>query len=261
MRTQPIACTLAILITGSVLLLTGISCINDTDLGNNDDGSTVTDADGNVYRTVKIGNQVWTTENLRTTKYNDGSPIPHAALQTTWDSSFYNLQDAYCYYKNTTNADNIKKFGALYNWYAVNTGKLAPAGWHVPTDEEWDTLMTYLITNGYNWDGANEGNNIAKSMAAKEKWESSNMDGAIGNDLTKNNKSGFSAVPGGGRDPADADHKGFYGIDSVGCWWSSTDWGSTCTWNRSLSYDFSDFLRPFSGKNCGFSVRLVRNSN
>jgi uncharacterized protein (TIGR02145 family) len=250
-----------VVIVGSFLLLTGVSCNNDTVIGNKDNSGTVTDADGNVYQTVKIGNQVWTKDNLRTTKYNDGSPIPKLSDQTAWDSCFYTLGEAYCYYKNTTNVDSIKKFGALYNWYAVNTGKLAPAGWHVPLDEEWDILKDYLIASGCNWDGATEGNKIAKSMAAKEIWKSSSIDGAVGNDLTKNDKCGFSALPGGARDPAEADHKGFYGQDSSGGWWSSTDWGSTCTWNRSISYDYEDFLRPFTGKSCGFSVRLVRDSN
>jgi uncharacterized protein (TIGR02145 family) len=258
MRTQPKAYASVIVIVGCVLLLMGVSCNNDTVTGNKDNGGMVTDADGNVYLTVKIGNQVWTTENLRTTKYNDGSPISKLTVQTTWDSCFYTLTDAYCYYNNTTNIDSIKKFGALYNWYAVNTGKLAPAGWHVPTDEEWDTLQTYLIANGYNWDGATTENKIAKSMAAKEDWKSSSIQGAIGNDLTKNDKCGFSALPGGARNP---DFGGFYGQDSIGGWWSKTNWGSTCTWNRSLSFDYEDFLKPFSGKNCGFSVRLVRDSN
>jgi len=150
-------------IFGSVLLIAGLSCNNNNIIGNN---STVKDADGNVYQTVKIGNQEWTMENLRTTKYNDGTPILNITSQTTWDSCLYTLTEAFCHYNNTTNSDSIKKFGALYNWYAVNTGKLAPSGWHVPTDEEWDTLQNYLMENGYSWDGTTGENKIAKSMAA-----------------------------------------------------------------------------------------------
>jgi uncharacterized protein (TIGR02145 family) len=107
---------------------------------------TVTDTDGNVYQTVRIGNQVWMAENLRVTKYNDGSAI-------TLDTSGNNMDNAttpkYCYYNNTTNADSIKKYGALYNWYVVspaNPKKIAPAGWHVPTDSEWTVLEKYLGT-------------------------------------------------------------------------------------------------------------------
>jgi uncharacterized protein (TIGR02145 family) len=258
MSTRRIAYAAALGTVGSLLLIAGVSCNSDT--GNNvkiNEG-TVTDADGNVYRTVKIGNQVWTAENLRSTKYNDGTPIPNLAGQSAWDSCFYTLAEAYCYYNNTTNADSIKKFGALYNWYAVNTGKLAPAGWHVPTEEDWDSLQDYLMANGYNWNESTTENKIAKSMAGKTDWQSSVIEGAVGNDLSKNNKSGFSAVPGGARDP---DFGGFYAHDSSGWWWSATNWGATCTWGRSLSFDFEDFLRPFNGKNCGFSVRLVRDSN
>ena len=133
--------------------------------------STVKDADGNVYTTVKIGNQVWTVENLRTTKYNDGSAIPLVTDSAAW----VNLTTpGYCYYNNTTNADSIKKYGALYNWYAVDTKKLAPAGWHVPTDAEWDTLQNYLIANGYNWDGTTDEQQDSKIPGGKDGLESIN---------------------------------------------------------------------------------------
>ena len=126
---------------------------------------TVADADGNVYQTVRIGNQkfvaqVWTVENLRTTKYNDGTPIPHLTDSVAWIND---TLGAYCYYLDTTSGNIIKKYGALYNWYAVDTKKLAPKGWHVPSDEEWNTLQDYLIANGYNFDGTTTGNKIAKS--------------------------------------------------------------------------------------------------
>ena len=100
-----------------------------------------------MYQTVRIGDQVWMAENLRTTTYNDGSPI---TLDTS--GKFWTFADTekYCYYANTINADSIKKFGALYNWFVINTNKLAPVGWHVPTMEEWDALQDYLIANGYN---------------------------------------------------------------------------------------------------------------
>jgi uncharacterized protein (TIGR02145 family) len=260
MITKAIAYTAALGIFGSILPMAGISCVNGTGIGGSSSG-TITDADGNVYRTVKIGNQVWTTENLRTTKYNDGSRIPNITGEIPWDSCTYTLTEAYCYYNNTTNSDSIKKFGALYNWYAVNTGKLAPAGWHVPTDDDWDTLQNYLIANGYNWDEETTDNKIAKSMAAKTGWKSGSDDavgsGAIGNDLTKNNRSGFSAMPGGTRTPG----IGFSGLDSNGYWWSAANGGADCTWNRSLYFDFEDFNRKFNSKSNGFSVRLIRDLN
>ena len=98
-----------------------------------EDHNLVKDTDGNVYHTVTIGTQVWMKENLKTTKYNDGTPIPLVAESKAWG----NLSTpAYCWFKT--------KYGALYNWYTVNTGKLCPLGWHVPTDAEWTKLITYL---------------------------------------------------------------------------------------------------------------------
>jgi uncharacterized protein (TIGR02145 family) len=145
------------------------------------DTGTVTDADGNMYKTVRIGNQYWTAENLLTTKYNDGSSIGSAC-------NFYN---------NTTDAAAKKKWGAFYNFSAVKTGKLAPKGWHVPTNAEWDTLQNYLIAHGYNDDGTTSGNRIAKSMASTTDWQVSGEPGALSIDLSINNASGFSALPAG----------------------------------------------------------------
>jgi hypothetical protein len=92
------------------------------------DAGTVTDIDGNVYQAVKIGNQVWTVENLRTTRYNDGTAIPYVTDNSAWANL---TTPGYCYYFNDSTA-NADKYGVLYNWYTVNTGKLSPAGWHVP---------------------------------------------------------------------------------------------------------------------------------
>jgi uncharacterized protein (TIGR02145 family) len=145
------------------------------------DTGTVSDGEGNVYKTVRIGNQYWTAENLRSTKYNDGSSIGSA-----------------CYFYNTTtDAAAKKKWGALYTDAAANSGKLAPAGWRVPTGSDWDTLMNYLILHGYNYDGTTKGEKTAKSLAASSDWPASTDSGAIGNDLSLNNTSGFSALPAG----------------------------------------------------------------
>jgi uncharacterized protein (TIGR02145 family) len=210
---------------------------------------TVTDADGNIYHTVKIGNQVWTTENLRTTKYNDGTAIPLVTDKNAWN---YLTTPGYCWYDNDKN--NMNKYGALYNWYAVNTGKLAPKGWHVPSDEEWDIFEKYLIANGYNWDRTTEGNKIAKSMAAKTDWETATAPGTIGNDLTENNKSGFSALPGGYRVDGD-----FRYIGGCGDWWSATKSSASYAYFRHLVY-VTHYLDRYGHhrKSCGLSVRLLR---
>jgi hypothetical protein len=100
----------------------------------------VKDIDDNSYVTKKIGNQVWMAENLKTTKYNDGSAIPLVTDNTGW----VNLTtDAYCWYSNDPGTYG-NTYGALYNWYAINTGKLCPEGWHLPGEDEWTTLSTYL---------------------------------------------------------------------------------------------------------------------
>ena len=231
----------------ALLAVTGgyepVSADNDT--------GTVTDIDGNVYKTVKIGNQVWTVENLRTTKYNDGTPIPLVTDGAAWAAL---TTPGYCYYNNTTNADSIKKYGALYNWYVVNTKKLAPKGWHVPTVAEWDTLQNYLIANGYNWDGTTTGNKIAKSMAAQTDWKTDTNPGATGNDLFKNNKSGFSALPGGWRF-----FIGFFNLfGRFGVWWSATELDASTACDRRLGFDDGTLGRGVLSKSCGFSVRLLR---
>ena len=185
------------------------------------ESSTVTDIDGNVYHTVKIGNQVWTVDNMHVTKYNDGSPIMLATDIITWKTAGDQKIGAYCYYNFGTSEYSIKKYGAYYNWYAIDTTKLAPTGWHVPDSADWAILKNYLIANGYNWDGTTDGNKAAKSLAAKTDWLTVKKRGAIGNDLNKNNKSGFSAL-GGGYCHSDGE---FHYLDKIGYWWSTTSGG------------------------------------
>jgi uncharacterized protein (TIGR02145 family)/uncharacterized repeat protein (TIGR02543 family) len=212
---------------------------------------TVSDKDGNVYKTVLIGNQTWMVENLRATKYKSGNSIPTVTDSATWA----NLSTAgYCYYNNTTNADSIKKFGALYNWYAADSENFI-SGWHLPDTSDWSTLQNYLIANGYNYDSTTTGNKIAKSMAATTDWSTSTNTGAIGNDLTKNNSSGFTGLPSG------RCSYGFYYIDTNGAWWSSSSSiGSEVAWYRDLGYSsYNLSIGVTNGyKNSGFSVRLLR---
>lgn len=209
------------------------------------------DADGNTYTVIKIGNQFWTVENLRTTTYNDNTVIPHVTDATEWA---HLSTPGYCFYDNSTDPAAQEKWGALYNWDAVNTGKLAPEGWRVPTNAEWDTLQNYLIANGYNWDGSTTGDKIAKSMAAQTDWPSSTAAGTIGNDLSKNNASGFSAFPGGCR----GDFGDFLAQSNDGLWWSATENDASNAWYRDLYYDYENLIRNYEMKRCGFSVRLLR---
>jgi uncharacterized protein (TIGR02145 family) len=214
---------------------------------------TIIDIDGNVYKIIRIGSQVWTAENFRSTKYSDGVTIPHVTDSTAWNGL---TTAGYCFYRNTTNSDSIKKFGALYNWYCIATQKLAPVGWHVPDTTDWNILENYLIANGYNWDGTTDSNKIAKSMATKTDWAEYYWPGSIGYDMSSNNTSGFSAMPGG------VCYRGFGYIGINGYFWSSTEYN--VYWSAAYVYSLSTSgiqLSPgiSDSKRCGFSVRLVRN--
>ena len=240
------------LLSIAVLLLAFATACDKTDDpgGDTPSAGTVKDADGNKYNTVKIGNQVWMVENLKTTKYNDGTPIPNVTDNSEWANL---TTGAYCNYDNLES--NAATYGRLYNWYAVNTGKLAPKGWHVPTDDDWTILENYLIANGYNYDGTLDEDKIAKSLCAKTNWELSDEAGTPGAAPENNNSTGFTALPGGYRYGYTGafDHIGEYGL-----WWSSTEGNETNAYSRHLGYDYEDLYRNGYGKDYGFSVRLVR---
>jgi uncharacterized protein (TIGR02145 family) len=220
---------------------------------------TMTDIDANSYTTIKIGTQWWMKENLKTTKYSDNTAIAYpGADNNAWGN---NTTGAYAWYNN--DIANKTTYGALYSWHAVNTGKLCPAGWHVPNYEEWSTMEVYLQNNRYNYDGSVDtdndratNNKIAKSLAAITNWTSSTKIGAVGNtdypfirDLSK-----FTALPGGYR------HSNgfFYFVGDIGLWWSFTEYNVTDAWYRSLFYDNSEMSVVSSGKVFGLSVRCVR---
>jgi uncharacterized protein (TIGR02145 family) len=213
----------------------------------------ITDRDGNVYHTLTIGTQTWMAENLKTTQYNDGTAIPLVTDNTAWGNL---TTSGYCWYNNDT-ATYKNTYGALYNWYTVNTGKLAPKGWHVPTDVEWTTLQNYLTANGFNYDGSTSGDYYAKSLAAATNWVADSGKGTIGNDLSKNNRTGFSALPGGGRF---INYGTFINVGGCGYWWSSTEGDTSYAWYRYMNYDGSSVYRGDGSGQNGFSVRCVRDS-
>jgi uncharacterized protein (TIGR02145 family) len=185
------------------------------------DPAIVTDADGNDYNVIRIGTQLWMKENLRTTKYNDGNLIPNITENSQW----INLSSpAYCWFNNDLDNYGIT-YGALYNWFAISTSfngnkNVCPTGWHVPTETEWTTMESFLITNGYNYDGTTSGNKIAKSLASTTNWESSTNQGAVGNiDYPeKRNITGFSGLPAGDRQINGL----FWGFGTNAVWWNST---------------------------------------
>lgn len=213
-----------------------------------DQNDQVTDADGNIYSTVTIGTQTWMVENLQTTKLNDGTAIP---LGATWT---YPTTPAYCWYNN--DIANKGTYGALYNWYAVGTGKLAPIGWHVATDAEWTILENYLLANGYNYDGTTVGNKYAKAMASTLYWTSSMYTGVPGSvDYpTFRNKSGFNAVPAGARNEIGV----YYYMATSTYWWTSTESSATWANMRSIVNNAIDVRSGSYGKSTGLSVRCIK---
>jgi uncharacterized protein (TIGR02145 family) len=220
-----------------ILLAVTLFCIGLTGL----QAQTVIDIEGNVYKTVTIGKQVWMKENLKTTKYNDGKAILLVTDDKAWGAL---TTPAYCWYKN--DAKSYKNtYGALYNWYTVNTNKLCPKGWHVPADEEWTTLTTTL------------GDESVAGGKLKEKgtthWESPNA-GAT-------NESGFTALPSGYRNFAGAfDISGSNAIffRSNGCWWSSTEHYDFNAYYRRLYNAINEIYSSLSAKQFGYSVRCLR---
>jgi uncharacterized protein (TIGR02145 family) len=217
----------------------------------------LSDGDNNVYRTVKIGTQDWMAENLKTTRYNDGQAIIHREKSDDWSGQ----EGSYCWYDNNSRAYK-SLYGALYNWTAVNTGKLCPTGWHVPDIDEWKTLENYLITSGFNFDGTTTENRLASSLAATTKWEASTEPGSPGHTSTVNNRSGFSALPAGMRDPTHG-WDTFKGIGSSCGWWTATEMGSFalhCSLDNHYSYLHLDDPQQLSSTlwSYGFSVRCVK---
>lgn len=209
---------------------------------------TVKDIDGNIYHTIKLGTQVWMVENLRTTKYNDGTAIPLVTENTSWKAL---ITPAYCWYDNDE-ATNKKTYGALYNWYTINTNNLCPIGWHVPSDSEWTILTDYLTNNGYGYQG-NE-TDISKSLASKSGWTAFSEIGSIGNEQSNNNKSGFTAFASGIRFNDGA----FLHRGNFAKWWSSTETSDESAQIRLISWN-NGFVTTYSNdKQNGFSVRCVK---
>lgn len=212
----------------------------------------VIDIDGNVYPSVKLGTQEWMIENLKTTKLNDGTSIPNVTNSNEWVKL---STPGYCFLKNGGTV--TKTNGAYYNWYTVNTGKLAPKGWHVPTTNEWTTLEDYLISNGYNFDGSVFEDKIAKSLASQTGWFSSTNSGTIGYNQSANNKSGFRGLPSG---RCCGEYGSFYDVGVYCFLWSASDnlFEPGRAWFRSLNYDEKTFDSYYTTKTSGFSVRCVR---
>lgn len=222
---------------------------------------TVMDQDGNNYLYLPYGNQIWTVQNAEVITYRDGTPIPQVQIidQTEWSEL---TTGAWSYYD-----DNDPSKGIIYNWYAVagihdtdpNTPnkELAPEGWHVPSDQEWLELESYLITNGYNYDGSTSGNNLPKAMASKYGWNTSTTLGEPGNDQHLNNSSGFNAKPVGTRYGYQTGSSSGAGIYAV--FWTSTPSFGDYSWFYNIGNgSTSTHLYGGNFRTDGMSVRFVK---
>jgi uncharacterized protein (TIGR02145 family) len=197
---------------------------------------TENDVDGNTYKTIAIGTQVWFAENLKTTKYNDGTAIPNITGSNDWISL---TTPAYCWYEN--NIENRELTGAKYNWFAASSGKVCPAGWHVPTDAEWTTLTNYLG---------------GQSVAGAKLKETGTTHWAAPN-TGATNSSGFTSLPGGQRQEADGS---FTGLGIYDIWWSSTPDNTLKSWYRSNSWLNTEIFQSAGSLNVrGFSIRCLKN--
>ncbi|NDB34622.1 MAG: hypothetical protein EB023_04615 [Flavobacteriia bacterium] len=192
------------------------------------DQDPVSDIDGNSYKAVGIGKQIWMAEDLKVTKFRNGDSIPRIQSVIDWEIAYQSYQPACCYF------DNDPSKGMLYNWYALNDPRgLAPEGWHVPTDDEWRTLEKKLKED--------QGTKMKNTSG----WNNS------GNG---DNSSGFAGLPRGYR----YNEGYYYKFGEEGFYWTSTESGSLNAWNRSLKFDSPQLLRGNYNKNGGFSIRCMK---
>ena len=198
------------------------------------DAQIVKDVEGNVYLTTQIGAQTWMAENLKTSEFSDGTEIPFVPDEKAWNAL---KTPAYCWFRN--NIDNKEIYGALYNWYAVNTGKLCPAGWRVPDYNDWMILATFL------GDPEVAGNRLKES--GMKHWKNS--------DTNSPDDLGFTALPGGMRR--------FSGVfqdnaESFAVWWSSTEINQKEAWSRGLQDISTRFWSGPYDKRSGYSIRCLK---
>jgi uncharacterized protein (TIGR02145 family) len=218
-----------------------------------DEEETFTDLVNNeIYSVVRIGNQLWMGENLRSEKYNDGTPIPLVKKTEDWASL---ETPAYCWYDNNKALYKPSPYGALYNWYAVNTGKLCPAGWHVPSAAEWDTLVWFAgdsIPADMGWLP------YEKETAGIKLKETGNDHWLFNDTIHATDDFGFTALPGGNRNV----YGPFLGIGERGYWWTSSeeeyDPENDDAADREMYYDSNGVIALHQYRKFGMSVRCVK---
>ena len=194
----------------------------------------VSDIDGNVYKTIVIGNQTWMAENLRVTRFRNGDAIPNIT-----DNDMWSIQEvaAYCNYNNTEDLDTIATYGRLYNWYAAGDSRnIAPKGWRVAKPEDWNILIDHLGGD------ALAGGKLKE--AGNEHWESPNE---------ADNSSGFTGQPGGFR----YNNEETNGMYLYGSWWTTGHNGSSAARLQLFSWD-TVVYKALRNVNSGYSIRCIK---
>ena len=240
-------CSLMIL---GITLMLSTGCRKDDEEPNKLVYDTITDIEGNMYKTIVIGTQTWMAENLKTTKYGNGDLIG-----TTTPATLDISSEATPKYQWASGGyeEHVEIYGRLYSWYAVTDSRnVCPNGWHVPTDAEWTILTDYLTTNGYGYQGS--GNDIGKCMAATSGWFLDQTAGNIGNNQASNNSSGFTALPGGYRY-----FRGSYLYNVFrGYWWSSTGYSTTNAFGRRMHFSYTSVFKDSSSMCEGLAIRCLK---
>jgi uncharacterized protein (TIGR02145 family) len=241
----------------------GYTYLSISTAGNCSFGSFTDSRDGIIYKTIKVGTQVWMAENL--------AYLPSVNLDS--DGS-YTESKYYVYGYEGTNVSEAKakvnyvNCGVLYNWVAAMNGEsssnsvpsgvrgICPVGWHIPSDSEWSLFGNFLISSGFNYDGSTSGNKVAKSLALSGLWTDSQVTGSAGNSdfNTIQNKTCFSANPAGHRNYLGS----FVGLRDVSTWWTSSEESGSFAWHRTIAYNLIDMWRDSNMKEVGFSVRCVK---
>ena len=242
-----------------LFVLVGCSDDNDDVLPPGDDTPVkVYDIDGNEYKTVIIGDQVWMAENLRVTRYNNEDDIPTGLSNAEWQNT---TSGAYAIYNNDDNM--LQAYGKLYNWYAVHDSRgLCPEGWSVPSDGDWTVLANYVVRQGFpnEWDHPNGAGNALKSCrqvghpdggdcdtSEHPRWNSHGTHSGF-------DEFGFSALPGGRR----WSDGSFDFVGDLGHYWSATEGSGTNAWNRNMKSNYGNLNRGSYRKAHGFSIRCLR---
>ena len=235
----------------------------------------VTDYDGNQYNTVLIGEQCWMAENLKTTKFANGSSISYGIYSDAWDVQYPRISEtvSYRYYPNNSSG-NVSTYGYLYNWPAVmhgasssstnpsNVQGICPTGWHLPSEAEWTQLTSYLKTQSQHQCGGST-TNIGKSLASTSGWNSSTNTCAVGNTPANNNSTGFGAKPAGYFDPTgyvDNVSECVKYFKSYAVYWSASSGSGSylSCFVIATSNTGANVVKSYYRKNFGASVRCVK---